>query len=446
MKKYGSLIALAVVVILAVVIMTTRKEPVTEVKAPYSIEKVENLGRIEITQAGDAGGLVVLTKVDENWTLTKPVEAPLAQRMKDQLTETVKGTIRTDDVKLDATKLDDFELGEDKAAKVAFFAKGSEAAATEFWVGKTFTVEGTRAKRTYIKTTDGKVFRAQSDIGEVLGRPVDQLRSRDVQKLDRASVKEIIVNHQDGTRLKLAKVQDRWDLLEPKVDFELEKSAVSSLANGASNLVATGFVDDKQPADVGLDPWHVKVSARDQAGELHSILVSNKIDGKAYAKTDSGTHIYEIAERQHDQLAATPLSLRGRLVKNLNYSEVQRIDFLDGVSVKRIDAATFEFAKGGKGKVAESKLNSKLTSFVQLRAVRFEQPDESVDTGLGKTASRITLTMKNGDKHVLLIGGDADAKGNLWARWEDLDLVMVVPQWVRERGAPKASDLADDAS
>ena len=446
MKKYGSLIALGVVIVLAIVVATTRKEPVTEVKAPYSIKKVENLTRIEVTQAGENGGLVVLTKDAEDWALTKPVEAPLTTRIKDQLAESVKDTIRTDDINLDAAQLADYDLGEDKATKVAFYAKDADAPATEFFVGKAFTVEGTRAKRTYIKTGDGKVYRAQTDLGDIVTKPIDQLRSKDVQKLDRKELKEIAVSHADGTILRLANESDEWKLREPQVDFELERSVTNGLANGVANLVATGFVDDKQPADVGLDPWSVKVVAVTKDDKQHVLLVSPLADGKAFVKTGTGTHIFEISERQHGQLAVDTLALRSRLAKDLEYTAVKQLDFLGGVSIKKVGEGEYAFAKGGSGKVAEQKLNSKMTSLVKLRALRFETPDESVDTGLGRKSDRVVLTMDDGSKHTLLIGNKADEKGNLWAKWDDSDLVMVVPQWVRERSSPNVDDLADSGS
>lgn len=447
MKKYGSLIALAVVVVLAIVVVVTRKKPVATVKAPYSIQKVEKLARIELTQPGEKGGLVVLALGDDGWKLTKPVDAPVADRLSDQIADALSKKINTDDMTLDASKLADYGLGDDAATKVALFAENAEVPATEFFLGKTFSVEGTRAKRTYIKTTDGKVFRAQTELGDILGKPVDELRSKTVQKLDRKAVSEIWVKYQDESKnLHLIKDGESWKLKEPAVDFELERTATNAIVNGVSNLVATGFVDDKKPAEVGLEPWFVKVVARETGGTEKILLVSQPADGKAYVKPEKGKHIYEIAATTAEQLAATPLSLRARLVKNITAADVKRVEFGgDDHVIAEKGSDGWKFVHGGKGKVKDSALMGKINAFAQLRALRFE-PKSAQEAGLNHPAAEVSLTTNDGTKSTLLIGGDADDKGNLWAKWADSDLVMVVPKFIKERGAPSASELADTSS
>lgn len=447
MKKYASLIALSVVIILAIVVVTTKKEPIEKVRAPHSIAHVEELERIELTQPGEDGGLVVLTQGSEGWTLTKPVEAPLADRVSEQVAQGLGKKISTDDIKLDATDLSQFGLDDDNATTVALFAKGSQSPAAEFVIGNAMTVEGTRAKRTYIKTTDGKVYRAQTDLGEVLGKPVDELRSKTVQKLDRKAVSEIKVIYQDESKnLRLTRDKDDWKLAEPAVDFTLERSATSGLLNGVSNLIATGFVVDRSPADVGLDPWNVKVAARETGGDVRSILISEVQGDKAYVKTETSPHIYEIAKNTAEQLTASPLTLRNRLVKDIKAEDVKFVQFggADRIAVERTDAG-WVFAGRTKGQVKESALTPKLNAIAQLRAVRFETP-ELGETGLQRPVEQVTLTTKDGGRHVLLIGTEADEKGNLWAKWEDVDLIMVVPQWIKERAAPTAAELTDESS
>jgi hypothetical protein len=446
MKKYGSLIALLVVVVLAILVVTTRQKTVDTVKAPHSIAKVEKLNRIELTQAGKDGGLVVFEFGDDGWSLKKPVAAPLADRVSDKIAGVFSKKISTDDIKLDTSKLEDFGLGEEGAAKVSLFAEGAEVPAAEFWFGKTFSVKGTGAKRTFIKTTDGKVFRAQTELGDVLGKPLDQLRSKVVQKFDRATVDSIRVNYQNEAKnIEVVKEDEDWKLKSPVVEFELERNATSGLLNSASNLIATGFADGKKPSEVGLDPWFVNVIARDKGGEHHRLLMSEPKDGKAYVMVENGTDIFEIAEQTARQFAASPLTLRKRLVKDINADDVTRVDFGGEakISVTKSDDG-WKFARGAKGKVKESALTPKLQAIAQLRAIRFEEPTLT-EAGLARPADKVVLTTKAG-KHTLLIGGEADKKGNLWAKWSDVDLVMVVPQWVKSRGGPTPAELIEEGS
>ena len=63
-----------------------------------------------------------------------------------------------------------------------------------------------------------------------------------------------------------------------------------------------------------------------------------------------------------------------------------------------------------------------------------------------RTAEATVTIVADGKRHTLLIGGEADEKGNLWAKWQDEDVVMVVPQWVKERAEASASELVEESS
>lgn len=446
MKTYGSLIALAVVAVLAVVFVTTRDEPAQTVEAPYSIAKVENLARLELTRPGDE--LVVLAKKDGSWMLTKPLEAPVAEEVAAELDEAFAKSISTDDLALSAEKAADYELDPEHAVKVALYAEGADAPSAQFSVGKSLEVPGTRAERTFIKTTDGKVFRARTDLGDVLRRDVESLRSRQIQKYDRAAITEVTVNYQDGTSVTLKKKGtegDGWTLTEPAIEMELEKSRVSALLSNLANLVANGFADDKKPADVGLEPAFAEVVAKVD-GETRRVLVSAPVEGekKYYAKKPNAPHIYTISKTTGDALTPTPLTLRNRLVLDVNQDAITRMEFdgEDRAVVEKQEDGTWKLVRPKSAPVKESALSSRLSTFAQLRAIRFE--DEPIaETGLNKPSTRLTFTA-DGKSHTLLVGDEADKKGNLYAKWQDSELIMVVPQWIKERASTEASALTED--
>jgi len=295
MKSYKALIALVIVIILGIIVFTTRDKPVEKIKAPFSIAKVEKLSRIELTQPGEQGGLVVLEFGEDGWVLTKPVAAPVAERLSDMIADAFDSKINTDDRKLPVEKAEEFGLSDKDAVKVGLFPENATAAIIEFHIGKTFTVDGTRAKRTYIKTTEGKVYSAQTALGEVLGKPLSELRSKTIQKMDRAAVSEIKVKYQDESKnISLTKPSAEWTL-KGDADFQLERSATSTIVNSVSNLVASGFVDNKSPAELGLDPWYAQVLAKEKDGKPMTLLISEPREGKTYVKTEKGKHIFEIA-------------------------------------------------------------------------------------------------------------------------------------------------------
>lgn len=449
MKKYGSLIALAVVLLLAIVYVATREKPVEKVKAPYSIAKVEKLSRIELTKPGDQ--LVVLEKRGDDWFLTKPVEAPVAERVDEQLDESFAKKINTDDLPVAADKAADYELDDAKAVKVALFPEGATAPLAEFFIGKTISVPETRAKRTFIKTSDGKFYRAQTDLGEVLNKPVEDLRSKQVQKIDREAISKVSVKYQDGTTIELQNDKDTgWQLAEPKLGIALESSQVSTLVTNLSNLVATGFVDDKKPADVDLEPPYAEIAAK--AGEdIHRLFISQAQDREPkdvyFVKKPKSPHIFEISETTGKALTPTVGSLRSRLVHDVKKEDITRMEFAgdDRVVVKKADDGTWQFERPNKGnKVKQTALDSRLSSFAQLRALRFEEPTLA-EAGLDRPDVKLSFTA-GGKDYTFLIGKEADEKGNLYGKWADSDLIMVVGKWVKDRAMPKASELAEEES
>ncbi len=444
MKKYGSLIALVVVVVLAVVFFATRDKPVTTVKAPYSIAKVQNLKRIELTRPGDE--LVVLEKPREEWMLTKPVEAPVAPRIAEQIDEAFADSIGTDDLTVSTDALADYELDDAKAVNVALYPAGASSPASEFQIGKGLSVEGTRAKRTFIKTPEGKVFRAHTDLGDWLRKPVAELRSKEVVAMPRESIKVVTVTRADGSKVELKKDDDTgWVLTEPRSNFALEKGQVTALVSNLSRLSAVGFVDEPNLAELGLDPPVHELLIKADKG--YRLLVSDERDGKFYAKLYSKPHVYELPALTGNAITPTALSLRSRLVNDVDKEKVTRLEFAgsDRVVVEKADGA-WKFVRPNRGAaVKPTAIDPLVNTFAQLRAVRFDGDVELAEAGLKKPAATLTM-VADGKEHVLLIGGQADPKGNLWAKWKDRDVVMVVSGWVKDRAETTADKLEEEAS
>jgi hypothetical protein len=445
-KKYGSVIMLAVVIVLAILFWTTSKEPLKEVKTPYSIPAVENVARVELTTPGEDGGLVVLQKAEDGWALTKPVEAPVAEGVATALNEELGEKINTDDIKLKKDDLSEYGLDEDHRLKIALYPEGAQSPAAEFHLGKTIAVPGTRAKRTYILGSDDKVYRAHTNLGQTLNRDVSDLRSKKIQTMDRQALSEVTVTYEDGQAVKVAKKEDTWKLVDPEVDYDLEKAQINALIRNLSSLTASSFADDTKPAAAGLEPPHATIVSK--AGDDSRTLEISKMDPEKetfHIRPKGSEHIYIVAETTGNALTPTPISLRKRLVHEIDKESVTRIEFGgdDRIVVQKKDGE-WSFVRGAKGSLKTSALDSRLNSLAKLRAIRFEDvPLE--EAGLDRPNEKVTFVTTDGS-YTLLFGKEADHKGNLYAKWSDTDLVMVVSQWVRDRSTPTPDDLTADES
>lgn len=443
MKK-GTIIALIVVILLAVAYFATKQEPVRKIKAPYSIPAIEKLARVEITHPGDKGELVVLQKKDAEWWLQKPVEAPVEARHAEQLDKVFAKKIGSDDLPIAQDDPASFDLGDDKAVKVAVFAEGAESPTAEFSVGKPFVVAETRAKRTFIKGSDGKIYRAHTDAADLLRKDSSELRSRRIQQMDRTAIKHIKITYADGPAFTFKNDTDKWALREPEIEgLELEPGQVSGLVSNLANLVAKSFVDDKKPEDVGLDKPFAQIAAR--AGEdVQRLNVSKDDAGRYYVSKPDQNFIWEVSEGTGKLLTPTITSLRKRIVHELDKDAITRVDFAgpERFSIVK-DAETWKPAKG-KDALKQVEVTTRLNSLARLRATDFAEVSLA-DAGLDK--SKDTAVLHTADaKFTLVLGNDAPTQGNVYARWQDSDLVMIVPAWVRERATAKLADLVESGS
>lgn len=434
MKK-GTIIALAVLACLIAVFFLTRDSPQTTVVAPYVVKKVDDLHRIEVTRPSEDGSeLVVLEKKDDQWRMTRPIDAPLADAILSSIEEAFSADIRTDDLKLSAERANDLGLGE-QAVKVALFADGSTEPAREFQVGNEITVESTRVQRSFIANSEGKLFRAQRSL-EFARKPVSDLRSRSIFKGDRESLSEIVINGPLG-RIQVLKNEENWVVDDGS--FNVEKSVVNSFASTVSSLSATGFETEKAAADLELEPPQYSVAAK--FGDTFARLNVSKVGEQYYAKLSNSPFIYEIPKFAAENMMLDAFKLRERVTHVIEPADIQTIEFAgeERVTVAR-DQEGWKMLRPERVAVSAEKMAGYLASLGAVRASRYEgiSPEEA---GISSSKSRVVI--RGQTDYELVLGGPVADSEDVYAKWQHQDVVFVIPKFTLEKLQPKVSDLQD---
>jgi hypothetical protein len=324
MKK-GPLIAIGILVVLAGIYLLTDDDPATKVEAPMTIAAVENLSRLEIVPPEESDAeLIVFEKREDDWWITRPVEARASRSAQREINALFDAPIKTDDLDLDEEKLRSYLLDEPSAVRLSAYAEGSDKPALELVVGEEIEVAETGVRRTYIqKAGESQVYRAQIGLGDFLREPVSELRTREMVDLDASDVTSVTVaaraasesgDSAKTTKLKLTLEEEAWKMVEPAFDEiaeegeTLDESKVKSLVRRLAGLRADGFADDKKAAEVGLEPALTTVTM-EVDGETHILRLGESVeDKKIYAKFDDGP-IFTIGQSTGDRLTPEADSL-----------------------------------------------------------------------------------------------------------------------------------------
>lgn len=438
MKK-GPVIALLILAVLVGIYFAIQNKPVSTVPTPYSIAAVENASRVEVVKPGDGENLVVLEKTDDVWRLTKPVDALMDEKIAKQLTEALSKKINSDDLVVPDDKHEEYDLTDDKAYKVSIYAEGASDASAEFLLGKDIRIKGTNAKRSYIKTSEGKAYRAQTELGAVLRQEASKLRSKVVLKGDRENVSEMKITKRGTPGFKFAK-GDSWQIAEPAdTKMSLEMSQVNTLVANFASLQAIAFHDDKSPGELGLDPPDYVVGAKTpNAVTLH---VGNPEKDKFYVQKPGDKAIYEITKNAGRILTSDILDFRNRIEKKFIKDQLTEIAFAgeEGVVVKK-EGEAWVITKPKKVTVDDAKIQPRVGTFTGLRANTYHAISLE-EAGLDKPLGKITFTV-DGNKHTFLIGNkEIDDRGTRYGKWEDSEHIMSISQFVTDRATAKVADL-----
>lgn len=441
MKK-GTWIAGAILITLLALYFVLRQKAQTKIKIPNEviskevIPAIKNIVRVEISKPN--GEFVALEKRDKYWKITKPLDSEIEDFRSKKMDEVFGQKIQLDSLTLSSEKLDSYDLTKEKAFKVSYFSKDTSIPSIEFYVGKESIKNN--SSRSFIKTLDGKVFRAKSEISSVIRTPVESLRNRTLFRSNKGVTKVTIRRH-SGEKTVLEKQDNKWKLIEPKREINFFQRELSFLDAAFQHLMINNFVDGKSEKDLGLTPPFATIDGEVE-GEIVQFEIGHPAPKKYYIRKKGDKRAYEIRKEPGRVLSGDYLAFKDTLARTIVATDI--ISFrLSNAKKSTLSRKTKEGKWTTQGtKIDQAKIPSLLGSFAMLRGLKWV--DKSVTEAyrdLKKPAA--TFTIKTQDQtHILHIGTIVKKGGIRYAKWASSEYVMEVPRVIWERATLPISKLA----
>jgi len=151
------------------------------------------------------------------------------------------------------------------------------------------------------------VYAFTGPLTQLVARPVDQWRDRQIMDISPDSVARVVVER-GGTRYSLFRDGSQWRFGSGS---PADSSAVNRLVQWYQTLDATGFATEAQVADtVDFDPPDRRVTLLGARGDTLTSLVFDSTASAYFVQQVSGGYVYRIVQWRADQMAPADSTLR----------------------------------------------------------------------------------------------------------------------------------------
>jgi len=422
-----------------------REQPSDATRATLSLPAPTDVTRISLTGPGDAS--VTVARRTDGWWLTEPVESPVSRERNAELAKIVSGAFIADSITFSADKAKDYEVSDELGTTVSMFTDDSATPKHTLVIGKSITVQSTRARRTYVRVPgEDTIHRLQVDLSAL--RDADLFAWRDksiLQILDRDALSSFTVTIKGASpeTYTIGKRGEGWAVRAPEEarGTRLEDNAIGGIVSALTNLRAKGFVDGTTPGELGLaEPPEAKIEL--EVGDETIALYASSRDGTYYALRRGLPFVYELNQVDFERLFKPLISLRALDVLALDASRLTGFTLAgeDRVKMQRSGDGWSMLAPKKVASVPEEGLSSLVSFLTGVRAARYVTTD--IDASGTRSPSDLvslettegTFTIGLGDE-VASEGPDA---GSRYARILDTEDVFVLSEYNVERLGPTA--------
>ncbi len=420
--------------------------------------------RVELTHGAET---IVLAKEKERWKFVKPLEADAdAAKVNDVLDKLSALQARDKDV---IDKADPKKYGLDKPGTVVRVTveeevKGEKDADAKNKKKKTRTLtvrvgkHDTEAKKLYVQADDlPRVNAVEDSLAPLLGRPALAYRGKRVLDFAAADLAKVEIDR-NGRKVALTQERGTWRLAAP-FTADADTIKAEQVANGLGSLEALEYVNDKPKqsdleAQYGLGKPALKVTLTftDPKKPARTLLVGKARGGKPgyFARLADAPAVFAVAADLHKQLDRDSLAYLP-----LHLWQVFPED-VESVRVRKGKEGEYRLTRKAGGWQVEGPFTAaalpatvqKLTnelSAPKAESYKAHDPKDLKPYGLDSPALSVTLKMKGGAEHTLLIGGPDGSGAGRYARTEKGTSVFVVSDALVKAADHVALDLLDPA-
>jgi len=261
-----------------------------------------------------------------------------------------------------------------------------------------------------------RVFLVSAQINENLRRSTDALRDRNLFRLDRDRVAEVVL--EKGARRVVIK-QDpfgTWRVEEP-YRLPAERDEVVNVVGNVASAQAVIFVDE---APASLEPYGLEnpvmtATLKSADGSIHHTLSLGNVEtGRLYAMTDQRRNVYSVSPRILQQLDLEPEAYRRQTAFDFQSYRVPRFSIDLGEETVTLVKRAFEDWR--MTAPYELRANDRLITAMldSLEVMRVREhipvtPENKARYGFEEPAASLVLTIEDREKpQDILIGRVSD--------------------------------------
>jgi Domain of unknown function (DUF4340) len=246
-------------------------------------------------------------------------------------------------------------------------------------------------------------------------KAVDDLRDRSVLHIDSAKVTSFELKNASGeltASKQTVKDQTEWNFTRP-IGVRADEDSVNSLLSAVASGKFTKIAEEKpeNPGKYGLSQAAVTLTAVDESGQKHTLLVGKKQGDGYLARDESRPTIFVINEDLYKKLTENFGQLRDKDLVHITEGDVNRVELKDSsgtTAMMRKPGSDFDWTiespANVKGKSAATwKIFSPLTSARAEEVI--DHASGAILQKLEKPAIEVNLTEKSGSKFTIKISG-----------------------------------------
>ncbi len=412
------------------VIGTDLKTQVTKKTDDFRDHKLTEIATTNVEKVAlkTAAGEIELGRKDGHWSLAKPLKARGDdQKIGDLISKVANAQVSS--FAADVSALAAYGLLEPRGT-VTLFTEGSDQPAV-LQIG---AVTEKDKEKVYVRlSTRDAVCVVPKTIETLLDTKPNDLRDRNLVRVEEDIVDRITIESADKTKIVLARSGESWVGKGSDKDQPINATAAMRLLSELRRQQVSGFVADlaTELPKYGLDQPSVKVTLSSYASEntpetkagerpILSVLFGKTEGELVYAKLDDEPFVVSVPTPILDFAMTDPLQWQDLAIFRNKADELTNLEITrEGqptLTLERDKDKKWALAKGD-GKVNQTNVESLVNTLATLRSVRWigvAKPGH----GLEKPA--LTVTFKAGGKPGKIVAGATSADGLHYASAEGL--------------------------
>ena len=392
------------------------KTQVTKKTDEFRDRRLTDIVTTQVTKVAvkTPAGEIELGRKDQHWSLAKPLKARgHDQKIGDLIAQIANAQVSG--FAADAANLGAFGLQEPRGTVTLFTEDSDQPAILQ--IG-TATEQDKQKIYVRISTRDA-VCVVPKTIAALLEAKPNELRDRNLLRVEADIVDRITIEGADRSRIVLARSGESWVRKIDSKDQPINAAAATRLLNELRTQQVAGFVADvaTELPKYGLDQPAVKVTlssyasentAETKAGErpIVSVLFGKTEGDNVAAKLDDEPFVVSVPKRILDVAMTDPLQWQDLAIYKHKAEDITSVDIVrDGqptLTLTRDKDKKWALAKGD-GKVNQTNAQSLVNTLAALRAMRWLGAVKPAH-GLDKPALSVAFKMSGNTGGKIIVG------------------------------------------